>query len=143
MDDIPALINVFLTKVAEENRTPAKQMTPGALALLKKYPWPGNVRELKNLVERLDIMAGQTIDTHDIPAPYSTSVEPAAPDPLGRLFAYQRLKDAQQAFEDAFILQKLETHNFDITKTARATGADKSRIKKIHQKMTKLQAPEP
>ncbi|MGM0787905.1 MAG: sigma-54-dependent transcriptional regulator, partial [Thermodesulfobacteriota bacterium] len=56
IDDIPALVDVFLSKTAEDNRTPAKTMTAEALEALKNYHWPGNVRELKNLIERLDIM---------------------------------------------------------------------------------------
>ncbi len=136
-DDIAALIQVFLSKVAEDTRTPVKQMSPAAVDLLKQYPWPGNVRELKNLVERLDIMAGQTIGVDDIPAPYNEAAE-APRSQADKMFAYQRLKEATEAFEQAFIIKKLEDHNFDIAETAKITGIDKSRIKKVQQKMTKL-----
>ncbi|MFO7862004.1 MAG: sigma-54 dependent transcriptional regulator [Desulfosalsimonas sp.] len=144
IEDIPALIHVFLSKTAEDNRTPAKQMAPEAVEMLKQYDWPGNVRELKNLVERLDIMAGDTIGVKDLPAPYNTAAGPPPPPatPTAELFSFDRLRDAQQAFEEVFIIQKLKSHDFDISKTAKATGADKTRIKKIQQKITRQKEPE-
>ncbi|MFW6271549.1 MAG: sigma-54-dependent transcriptional regulator [Desulfosalsimonas sp.] len=135
IDDIPALVDVFLSKTGEENRTPPKNMTAAALEALKKYHWPGNVRELKNLVERLDIMTeADTIDICDMPAPYSGSTEEPGIDAYS-LFSYGRLKDAQKAFEEAFIVQKLKARDFDISKTAKETGADKSYVKKIQRKI--------
>jgi len=51
-DDIPLLIDHFLRKYAAENKKPAPQISPEALALLKRHHWPGNVRELENVIER-------------------------------------------------------------------------------------------
>lgn len=133
-EDIAALVDIFLSRAAEENRTPPKQITAEAVAVLKNYDWPGNVRELKNLMERLDIMAGDLIDVEDIPSPYRG--EPAGKkNRTDSLFAHERLKEARQAFEEAFIIEKLRSCNYDISRTARKTGADKSYVKKIHHKL--------
>ncbi|MCF8094524.1 MAG: sigma-54 dependent transcriptional regulator, partial [Desulfobacteraceae bacterium] len=138
-DDIPALVDVFLSKTAEESRTPAKTMTSAALEALKKYHWPGNVRELKNLAERLDIMIeANIIDIGDIPSPYSGSRAEPEID-LYSLFSYGRLKDAQKAFEEFFIAQKLRDCDFDISKTAKQADVDKSYVKKIQRKIRPAQ----
>ncbi|MEE9312091.1 MAG: sigma-54 dependent transcriptional regulator [Planctomycetota bacterium] len=52
LEDVPALVDHFLTKHGErfgiEPETPSKQL----LEQLKAYTWPGNVRELENFVVR-------------------------------------------------------------------------------------------
>lgn len=55
-EDITALLNHFLTKMAEDY---GRQMhfTATALDALIRYDWPGNVREMQNLIERLVIMS--------------------------------------------------------------------------------------
>ncbi|MGM0452870.1 MAG: sigma-54-dependent transcriptional regulator [Thermodesulfobacteriota bacterium] len=136
LEDIEELANAFLTKIAEESRTPPKKLTEAAVAALQKYDWPGNVRELKNLIERLDIMAeSDQIDVGDIPAPYNPhNTEPE--NETRDLFAYKRLPDAEKAFEEEFIKRKLRQYEFDVAKTAKKIGADRGTIKKIRQKFT-------
>jgi two-component system, NtrC family, response regulator PilR len=51
-DDIPLLVQHFLTKYGDENRKPGAELTPDAVDLLTEYDWPGNVRELENVIER-------------------------------------------------------------------------------------------
>ena len=36
------------------------------MKLLEDHPWTGNIRELRNVIERLVIMAGDTIRSEDI-----------------------------------------------------------------------------
>lgn len=63
-DDIPLLINAFLTRFCQEYaRTPAG-LTMRALKVLLRYDFAGNVRELQNLIERGLIASdeGQAID---------------------------------------------------------------------------------
>jgi len=49
-DDIPALTNFLLKRLAGERRT--CRLDPAALATLQAYEFPGNVRELRNLLQR-------------------------------------------------------------------------------------------
>src|SRR6266550_1910594 len=51
-EDIPLLVEFFLSKYSEENERPRRHMSPEALRPLMTYSWPGNVRELENVVER-------------------------------------------------------------------------------------------
>jgi sigma-54 specific flagellar transcriptional regulator A len=57
LDDVPALLNAFMTDYAARNpkiHTPV--FSEAALAILKKHDWPGNIRELRNVIERAFVM---------------------------------------------------------------------------------------
>lgn len=78
-EDIPQLVNIFLTSFANGGKRIPKQMEPKAMDLLLSHDWPGNVRELKNLVERLSIMVqSNTIKSGDIPMPYNKRADSMA-----------------------------------------------------------------
>ncbi|HSN08607.1 MAG TPA: sigma-54 dependent transcriptional regulator [Hanamia sp.] len=64
--DIPLLVDRFLTDIATEYGQPKKAIDKKALDLLQKYKWTGNIRELRNVVERLIILAGKTIEAEDV-----------------------------------------------------------------------------
>ena len=67
-DDIPALVEHFLERIALESGPPRKQFSPGALELLMSYDWPGNIRELENVVQRaVALNDGPTIDASALP----------------------------------------------------------------------------
>lgn len=57
LEDIPALADHFLAKLAEGSIR--KHLTQDALARLQQHSWPGNVRELMHVLERAVILAGQ------------------------------------------------------------------------------------
>jgi len=56
-EDIPALVDHFLKKYAEENERPVRRIVPEALRPLMGYSWPGNVRELENVIERAVVLS--------------------------------------------------------------------------------------
>jgi two-component system nitrogen regulation response regulator NtrX len=65
-DDIPLLVDKFLSDTAEEQGTRVKKIEPGAIKALQAYNWTGNIRELRNVVERLVIMSSDTITAEDV-----------------------------------------------------------------------------
>jgi len=68
-EDVPLLLNHFLEKYNEENKTHLK-MAPDVVTRLMGYHWPGNVRELENTVERMAVMAkGNLLTVEDVPLP--------------------------------------------------------------------------
>lgn len=70
-DDIPLLINNFLTLFNSDRRHAVKGFSQEALDILSNYDWPGNVRELENLVERLVILKNSGFITpDDLPEKY-------------------------------------------------------------------------
>ena len=68
-DDIPVLLEHFLSQFVIANRSPIKGLSPEAMAVVMGYAWPGNVRELENLVERMVVSVTQsTIDVDHLPS---------------------------------------------------------------------------
>ncbi len=55
-DDIPALVDHFIRRVAQEHPEAPTQITQGALDALMEYDWPGNVRELENCIENAVVL---------------------------------------------------------------------------------------
>jgi DNA-binding NtrC family response regulator len=61
-EDIPLLADHFLQLIADDYGQPVKEITAGALKALAELKWTGNVREFRNVMERLVILSGKTID---------------------------------------------------------------------------------
>lgn len=56
-EDIPLLVENFITKFRAQNNSSVAGITPDALAVLMAHPWPGNVRELENVIERAMVLS--------------------------------------------------------------------------------------
>lgn len=65
-DDIPLLVDRFLTDVCADYGMARKNISPEAVAELSGHNWTGNIRELRNVVERLVILSGKAITTEDV-----------------------------------------------------------------------------
>ncbi len=129
-DDIPLLVETFLTQTAEQSRSKVKKLTVRALEQLKQYTWPGNVRELKNLLERLVIMAPKNvIDVSDLPGAYCDQVNDLNCHLEPRCFEIDSFKDAQKKFESEYMRMKLLHYNNDIGMTAKALNIEPDYIK--------------
>ena len=68
-EDIPLLLEHFLSRFKAANQSPIIDVSPVALKALTEYSWPGNVRELENVIERLVVtLPRSTIEVDDLPA---------------------------------------------------------------------------
>ena len=65
-DDIPLLVDFFLSKVCAEQGMPEKKISDGAVKALQARDWTGNIRELRNVVERLIILGESEISERDV-----------------------------------------------------------------------------
>ena len=65
-EDIPLLVDYFLTKLAAEQGIAKRKIAPEAVQRLQRMEWRGNIRELRNVVERLTILSDNTIDLRDV-----------------------------------------------------------------------------
>ena len=65
-DDVPLLVDKFLTDVCTDYGIPKKGIDEEAMDELKQHNWTGNIRELRNVVERLVILSGKSITVDDI-----------------------------------------------------------------------------
>ncbi|MEN9942849.1 MAG: hypothetical protein RLZZ91_850 [Bacteroidota bacterium] len=61
-DDLPLLADHFLQQIADEYGQPKKNINAPALKALQQHDWTGNIREFRNVIERLIILSGDTID---------------------------------------------------------------------------------
>ncbi len=65
-EDIPLLVNYFTEQICTEQGWAIKAFTNNAIAALQTRSWTGNIRELRNVVERLIILAGNSITKEDV-----------------------------------------------------------------------------
>jgi two-component system response regulator AtoC len=68
-EDIPLLVEFFLTKHAEQLQKPRPSITPGALRRLLDQPWRGNVRELENAVKKIVALGDEDRALQEIKVP--------------------------------------------------------------------------
>jgi two-component system response regulator AtoC len=67
-EDIPLLIEHFLSRNNARLGTGVRGLDTEARRLLYEYAWPGNVRELENTIERAMVLSeGDTITATDLP----------------------------------------------------------------------------
>ena len=142
--DIPQLVAHFvaeLTRPGGGGRLPPKEIEPAALERLTAHDWPGNIRELKNAVERLLILAsGLTVTQADVERLVGRgdagrgmggSGEPGEDAAWMRAATFEEFK---QAAERAFLLGKLQEHDWNVSETARTLQMPRSNLyKKIER----------
>ena len=64
-EDIPALVEYFLRKSADEIKSERKDIEKNAMDILNEYNWPGNIRQLENTCRYITVMAPSTSITID------------------------------------------------------------------------------
>jgi DNA-binding NtrC family response regulator len=115
-EDIPLLVDFFLSKYSEENERPRRRMTPEGLRPLLSYSWPGNVRELENVVERAVVLStGTEIGADLLP---DQIVGRGTPVPLLEHRGDASLFDIVEDCERHIILDMLEKCNWNQTEAA-------------------------
>jgi two-component system response regulator PilR (NtrC family) len=78
-EDIAALAEHILDRIAGLARRPPPRLADATLAALQGYRFPGNVRELENMLERASTLGeGTTITAEDLSLP-----QPGTPRPQG------------------------------------------------------------
>jgi PAS domain S-box-containing protein len=81
LEDIPLLIDHFLSKFSKRTGKHIHRVSPTAMSCLKRYSFPGNVRELENAIEHAFVMCdGDEIQVHCLPQ----TITSAAISPSGR-----------------------------------------------------------
>jgi len=71
-EDIPLLVEHFLTQSAKINKKDVCYVSDEAMDYLLHYAWPGNVRELENAIERAVVLCtGDTVNPDLFPIPGS------------------------------------------------------------------------
>ncbi|MGA9811757.1 MAG: sigma-54 dependent transcriptional regulator [Terriglobales bacterium] len=115
-EDIPMLVDFFLSRYSEENERPRRRMTPEGLRPLLSYSWPGNVRELENVIERAVVLSS-TPDVGPELLP-DQIVGRGTPVPLMEHRGDASLFDIVEDCERHIILDMLEKCNWNQTEAA-------------------------
>ena len=118
-EDIPLLVDHFLTSAREALGKPVRSVADDALDRLGRYDWPGNVRELENIIERAVILCdGDRIRARDLPAALGSDAgahRTSEPEDFS-------LRLAKRRAEAAAIERALEATNANRTHAARLLG---------------------
>ncbi len=123
-EDIPLLVNSFVTRFRSEMGKPIKGITNQAMSALVNHQWKGQIRELQNIVERAMIFCeDEMIDVQHLPEELQASAQISVID-----YSSQSLKDAVHIFERRYIEQKLKNHNGDKEKVAKDLGLSLSTL---------------
>ncbi len=69
-EDVPVLVDHFISKLNRKLGKMVRWVAPDALQLLSSYDWPGNVRELENVIERAMVTVGGDVIVQQHLAPY-------------------------------------------------------------------------
>jgi two-component system, NtrC family, nitrogen regulation response regulator NtrX len=136
-EDLPLLIEYFFRKFRKSTQGPLPTFTPEGFKVLADHPWPGNIRELKNYLERLSLMVDDPMIGPDEALAFlghGTASEVSAVSPLAP-WAHLGLNDAKDAFERAFIEEKLKENGYNVSRTAQALGLYASNL---HTKLKKF-----
>src|SRR5690349_24454423 len=51
-DEIPTLLDTFITRYSRKYKRNAPRLSPPLRQLFMQYDWPGNIRELENMIKR-------------------------------------------------------------------------------------------
>ena len=131
-DDLPLLIATLAEEQARELGGEPVQFAPAVMAELVAYRWPGNVRELRNYIERCHIlMPGEVINTDNMLPPDQAGAQRRTPRlavVAGDMPTADNFHEARELFERQFLLQKLEKHEWNISRTAADIGMERSQL---------------
>jgi len=129
-EDLPLLIQSFLTEFNERNNKKVSALDPAAMRILEQYNWPGNVRELRNVIERAVILSsGEFIEAKHLPPLVTDSPELAKP--ALSLAPGTTVEEAERRL----ILMTLEHTRDNKTRAAEILGIS---LKTLHNKLNKL-----
>jgi transcriptional regulator with PAS, ATPase and Fis domain len=139
-DDVPLLAYHFLKKYANGMKSNIKSISVDAMNMLIAYSWPGNVRQLENVIERAIVMAeGDTVTTDHLPFVVRDEItHPDASIPK----TSQELKEtkkkiresAVESIEKSFILDALTRNDWNVTKSAKEVGMQRSNFQALMRK---------
>lgn len=126
-EDVPELVDYFLEQISVEQGMKRKTFTPEALKKLMTIDWKGNVRELRNFVERILIMAPNSVisefDLFSLDNPVWSSESSHL-----KYSDSPSLKEARSYFEKQFILEALLSNNWNIPKTAETLQIERTHL---------------
>ena len=138
-EDIPDLVNHFLTRFAAERRIPPPRIAEEAVAALQAHDWPGNVRQLRNIIERTLILApGDRVECIEIDLLPTEIVEGQGTGSINSAsiaIMGSPLREARESFEREYLKIQIRRFSGNISRTATFIGMERSAL---HRKLKAL-----
>ncbi len=123
LEDLPALVDRFLTQLSSRLGREKVQVSKEALRKLSSHAWPGNVRELRNVTEQSAVLCeGRLVTAQDVQLGARGKAPAAAAKPAPGVTFQAAKKAAVERFERAYLLEALRQHQGNISRTAEAIG---------------------
>ena len=119
MEDIPLLVNHFISKFSALKGKEISGVSPEALAVLMKHKYPGNVRELENIIEHAFVLCSGGMIQHDH--------LPEELRPRTRLAGRETL-DLLSEYEKDLIVSSLRKNRWNRLRTANDLGIHKTTL---------------
>ena len=121
MEDVPLLVEHFVSRLNMLRGKSVRGMAPAALSLLMRHPFPGNVRELENVIEHTFVLCNEgEIQVDHLPE----NIVRFRPERNDRAASW----DAVTSAECQVILTALENNHYNRKATAEALGMHKSTL---------------
>ncbi len=121
-EDIPLLVEHFLSKLSRKLGISITQIESDALRLLIRYHWRGNVRELENCIERAMVMTdGDVVNSDALPEHVKGSIhELRGPEAVAAETALSlSIKERTRSLEIELIQRALEKTGGNRTRAAK------------------------
>ena len=136
-DDIPALVDHFFARYANNQGLAPPEISIEAMAALQAYEWPGNVRQLRNVVERTVILAPRDrlgrIEADMLPGEIVNN-RLTGDMGMSALMGVP-LREARESFEREYLRVQIRRFSGNISKTAAFIGMERSAL---HRKLKLL-----
>ena len=123
-EDIPLLINYFLSTFSEKYQKNINGFSPEAMETLVAASWPGNVRQLMNVVERC-----VALSTAPLISP--VLVYDAMHREEEQLVSFE---DARRSFERDYLVRVLKITGGNVTQAARLAKRNRTEFYKLLQR---------
>ncbi len=130
-EDLPLLVEHFLDKIACEQNTASKSVTPEVMNELLDREWPGNTRQLENTIREWYAMVPGPVIKKTLSSTGERALE-AGPAVVDLTQPYKDLKArAIETFTRRYLRQLLEHTRGNITFSAQVSGIKRQSLQKI------------
>ena len=132
-EDIPLLIDHFVTRWNRIQGKAVSGVSPEVLSFLMAHDYPGNIRELENIIEHAFVLCAEgRIEPRHLPEDYNARVPPTT--------KRREMNDAVRAMETQTIREALRRNGYNRLAAARELGIHKTTL---FRKMKTLGIPLP
>ncbi len=120
-EDIPLLLDHFVSETSRELTKPKPALDPEATRLMCAYDWPGNIREMRNIIERAVLLCDSGVVTPaQLPREFSAAGVELQPTASG---------SALDSHERAMIVKALQESGWNQTRAAQVLNISRDNLR--------------